>query len=57
MRQAVTRAVGEAIWRHKRLGESIVVADAEGNPRTLTADEIPEEWCVAPPYPRRLPVI
>lgn len=53
---AVERAVGEAIWRHKRLGEPIVIY-RDGETVTLTAEEIPDEWCIEPPYPRRHPAV
>ena len=37
--EALTQAVQQAMWRHKRLGESIVVWD-DGKVRTIPAEEI-----------------
>lgn len=45
-------AVGNAIWRHKRLGEAIVIS-REGRPVTIEAEDIPEEWCIPPDRSRR----
>jgi hypothetical protein len=42
-----TIAVGNAIWRHKRLGEAIVIG-REGKPVIIEAEDIPEEWCIPP---------
>jgi hypothetical protein len=50
---AMNIAVGNAIWRHKRLGEAIVVG-RDGKPVTIEAEDIPEEWCIPPDRNRRL---
>lgn len=47
-------AVGNAIWRHKRLGEAIVVG-RDGKVVTIEAEDIPEEWCIPPDRNRRAP--
>ena len=49
---AMNVAVGNAIWRHKRLGEAIVIS-REGKPVTIEAEDIPEEWCIAPDRTKR----
>ena len=45
-------AVGNAIWRHKRLGEAICVG-RDGKAVTIEAEDIPEEWCIPPDRNRR----
>ena len=49
---AMKTAVGNAIWRHKRLGEAIVVSRG-GKPVTIEAEDIPEEWCIPPDRTKR----
>ena len=45
---AFDRAGREAIWRHKRLGYPIVIWRDE-QVVEIPPEEIPEDWCSAPP--------
>lgn len=45
-------AVGNAIWRHKRLGEAIAIS-RDGKSVTIEAEDIPEEWCIPPDRNKR----
>ncbi len=41
--KAMTEAVREAVWRHKRLGDSVAIW-RDGRVVWLSADEIPDEF-------------
>lgn len=49
---AMKIAVGNAIWRHKRLGEAIAIS-RDGKSVTIEAEDIPEEWCIPPDRNKR----
>jgi hypothetical protein len=49
--EAISRGIRQALLRHKRLGESIIVAGEDGNPIRLPPEEIPVDDAEFAPTP------